>query len=482
MSSSIRENFIYNIINTVCGLLFPLVTYPYAFRILTANGIGIVNFLNSIISYIVLLTSLGIPLYGIRETARVRDNPRELTRTTIEIISLNLFLNIIGYLIVFILCLTIPEIKELWGLFILLSTSIIFTTLGCQWFYSGIEDFKYITIRGLIVRIACTVFLFLVVKSKNDLYWYALYTVLITSGNYIINFICLKNKISVKSISISELNILKHIKPASAVFIFSLITSIYLNLDKVMLGFMQDAKSVGYYTASSQIAHILITIVAALGAVMLPRSSNLIKLGKFEDFYRLLKKAYYFIIMLAMPLCIGCFIMAPVLIHVFCGSGYDPAIQTLRILCPIIIALGVSNLIGLQMLYPMDLIKLVTFSTCIGATINFTLNVLLIPLFSQDGAAIASVAAECSVTITQIILAKKYIKFYLFSKQFFLYLGASIIMGSCCYLVLLLGFKDIINLIFTPILGMFIYIFILSVFKDKFIIELRHIITSKLKI
>lgn len=482
MSSSIRENFIYNIINTVCGLLFPLVTYPYAFRILTANGIGIVNFLNSIISYIVLLTSLGIPLYGIREIARVRDNPRELTRTTIEIISLNLFLNIIGYLIVFILCLTIPEIKELWGLFILLSTSIIFTTLGCQWFYSGIEDFKYITIRGLIVRIACTVFLFLVVKSKNDLYWYALYTVLITSGNYIINFICLKNKISVKSISISELNILKHIKPASAVFIFSLITSIYLNLDKVMLGFMQDAKSVGYYTASSQIAHILITIVAALGAVMLPRSSNLIKLGKFEDFYRLLKKAYYFIIMLAMPLCIGCFIMAPVLIHVFCGSGYDPAIQTLRILCPIIIALGVSNLIGLQMLYPMDLIKLVTFSTCIGATINFTLNVLLIPLFSQDGAAIASVAAECSVTITQIILAKKYIKFYLFSKQFFLYLGASIIMGSCCYLVLLLGFKDIINLIFTPILGMFIYIFILSVFKDKFIIELRHIITSKLKI
>ena len=145
MAKSVKINFIFNLINTTSGLLFPLITFSYASRIIMAEGIGQVNFYNSIISYITLFSSIGIPLYGIREIARVRDCKAELSRTTIEILVLNLLLNIIGYAAVAIICITVSRVQANIPLFLLLSVSIALTTIGCSWFYSGIEEFKYIT-------------------------------------------------------------------------------------------------------------------------------------------------------------------------------------------------------------------------------------------------------------------------------------------------------------------------------------------------
>lgn len=479
MAKSVRVNFIYNIINTVSGFVFPLITYPYSFRILMADGIGEINFLNSIVSYVLLLTGLGIPLYGIREIARVRDDRKELSKTTIEILLLNLLLNVIGYIVIFIIGFTVAEVKENAPLFFLLSISIILTTLGCQWFYSGIEDFKFVTIRGLIVRILCVIFLFIAVKNKNDLYWYGLYTVLVSSGNYIVNFVCLRNRISIRIVDFQELNILRHIKPAFTIFVFNLVTSIYLNLDKVMLGFIKDSQAVGYYTASTQISHILLTIVAALGSVMLPRASNLIKQGNMDEFYRLAKKSYNFTLMLAMPLSFGCMVMSPILIHAFCGASYEPSIMTLRIISPIIIMIGISNIIGLQMLYPLGKIKIVTLSTCVGAAVNLILNTILIPFFSQDGAAIATLFAETSVTIFQIIMARSFIRFDLLPKYALRYFLSALIMAAICFIIIQLKLSDISLLFIIPIVGVLVYGIQLILYKEPLVIEGIDLIKSK---
>lgn len=479
MAKSVRVNFIYNIINTVSGFVFPLITYPYSFRILMADGIGEINFLNSIVSYVLLLTGLGIPLYGIREIARVRDDRKELSKTTIEILLLNLLLNVIGYIVIFIIGFTVAEVKENAPLFFLLSISIVLTTLGCQWFYSGIEDFKFVTIRGLIVRILCVIFLFIAVKNKNDLYWYGLYTVLVSSGNYIVNFVCLRNRISIRIVDFQELNILRHIKPAFTIFVFNLVTSIYLNLDKVMLGFIKDSQAVGYYTASTQISHILLTIVAALGSVMLPRASNLIKQGNMDEFYRLAKKSYNFTLMLTMPLSFGCMVMSPILIHAFCGASYEPSIMTLRIISPIIIMIGISNIIGLQMLYPLGKIKIVTLSTCVGAAVNLILNTILIPFFSQDGAAIATLFAETSVTIFQIIMARSFIRFDLLPKYALRYFLSALIMAAICFIIIQIKLSDISLLFIIPIVGGLVYGIQLVLYKEPLVIEGIDLIKSK---
>lgn len=481
MAKSIKENFLYNMIGTVSGFLFPMITFPYVSRVIMAEGIGQVQFYNSIINYVVLLTSLGIPLYATREIARVRDNIADLSRTTTEIISLNLLLNILGYAAIFIMCFTIDEVRQNIPLFLLLSTSIILTTIGCPWFFSGVEDFKYVTIRGLFIKIICVVFLFVFVRDKDDLIYYAAYSVLGSIGNYILNFIRLRKYIRLDSFNIRDLKIWRHLKPAFAIFVFNIVTSIYVNLDKVMVGFIKDNESVGYYTAATTISHIFLTAVTSLGVVMLPRLSNLVKQGDMDSFNRLAKKSYNFIVSMSFPICGGLIVLAPSLIRVFSGGGFAPAICTLQIVSPIIIAIAISNLIGIQILYPLGKIKIVTISTLVGAIINFSLNLLLIPKFAQNGAAIATIAAEICVTLTQIIIARNFIPFKIIDKHVFSCMIATIFMSVLCLWYMTLGFSDVINLATVPIIGAFFYGLMMIFTRNQFAIEVVQMITNKIR-
>ena len=186
---SLKGNIILNYINTISGLIFPIVTFPYAARVLQPEGIGVVNFQNSIVSYIVLLTSLGIPLYAVREIAKCRDNLEQRDRTTIEITLLSFLLCLLGYVAVWLLGEYVPRIHEEATLFYILSLTIIFTGIGVQWFYQGMEDFLFITVRGLVIRFLCAVCLFVFVREKSDLLIYGLIIVGSTVGNNLINFI-----------------------------------------------------------------------------------------------------------------------------------------------------------------------------------------------------------------------------------------------------------------------------------------------------
>ena len=481
MANSIKSNFVFNVINTTSSLLFPLITFPYVSRIIMADGIGKVQFFSSIINYIVILTGIGIPMYAIREIARVRDNQKELSKTTVEIMSLNLLLNVFGYFAVAILCMSVVKIQEEVFLFLLLSSSIVLTTIGCPWFYSGIEDFKYVTARGLIVQIASVTLLFTMVKTSDDLMYYGAYTVIANIGNNVLNFIRLRKFISIKVIEWNSINPWRHFKPAMAIFVFNLITSIYVNLDSIMLGSLSTTESVGYYTAATRVTHMLVIFVTSLGAVMLPRLSNLVNKGQHEEFFRLANKSYRFVLMLSFPICMGIISVAPTLIRLFCGDTFEPSIQTLQIMAPIVIAIGISNLIGVQVLYPLGKIKLVTASTCIGAIVNIIMNLLLIPKYAQDGAGIATVFAEISVSLTQFIIARKYIPFNLLNKYFVGYLLASMAMMFVIFSLNLYLRSDINKVIVLPIMGALTYAGILFLSKDSIALEIIAIVKNRIK-
>ena len=175
--ASLKTNVIFNYINTITGMIIPVITFPYASRILLPDGIGTVNFLTSIINYIVLFTSLGIPLYAVKEVAKCRDDVELRNKTTIEIIILGFLLCLIGYIAVFLLGTFVARINSDLTLFYVLSLTILFTSLGVQWFYQGVEDFKFITIRAVIIRILATISLFLFVKDKDDLLIYGIINV-----------------------------------------------------------------------------------------------------------------------------------------------------------------------------------------------------------------------------------------------------------------------------------------------------------------
>ena len=477
MAQSVKVNYILNLINTGTQMLFPLITFPYVCRVIEADGIGQINFFQSIISYISLFTCLGIPMYAIREIARDRSDVVQMNRTAMEILVLHSMLTLVGYAIVAILCLTVPQIQVNIPLFLILSLTIFFAAIGCEWFYRGIEDFKYITIRGLIIKTVSVVLLFIFVKSKTDLLYYGCYTVFGVLGGNIFNFFRLRKYIHRENIIFSELHIKRHIKPVLKVFSFSVVTSIYLQLNTVLLGFLKNALAVGYFAAATKVMQMLLTMSACLGSVMMPRASHLIAENKEDEFNRLIQKSYDFTLAIALPMTIGLIFCAPSLITALCGVKFEHSILPSQIIAPIILMVAISNVFGIQVLFPKGKINIVTLCCGIGAVADLILNLCLIPFFSYIGTSIAYLGAEVATTVSMYFIGRRYIPIIYFKKSHLTYALGCIVMALALYGISLLQLPTLSILLLQGCCGVLAYFIILCICKDEMLVQ----ILSKIK-
>ncbi len=477
MAQSVKVNYILNLINTGTQMLFPLITFPYVCRVIEADGIGQINFFQSIISYISLFTCLGIPMYAIREIARDRSDVVQMNRTAMEILLLHSMLTLVGYAIVAILCLTVPQIQVNIPLFLILSLTIFFTAIGCEWFYQGIEDFKYITIRGLIIKTVSVVLLFIFVKSKTDLLYYGCYTVFGVLGGNIFNLFRLRKYIHRENIIFSELHIKRHIKPVLKVFSFSVVTSIYLQLNTVLLGFLKNALAVGYFAAATKVMQMLLKMSACLGSVMMPRASHLIAENKEAEFNRLIQKSYDFTLAIALPMTIGLIFCAPSLITALCGVKFEHSILPSQIIAPIILMVAISNIFGIQVLFPKGKINIVTLCCGIGAVADLILNLCLIPFFSYIGTSIAYLGAEVATTVSMYFIGRKYIPIIYFKKSHLTYALGCIVMALALYGISLLQLPTLTILLLQGCSGVLAYFIILCIRKDEMLVQ----ILSKIK-
>ena len=477
MAQSVKVNYILNLINTGTQMLFPLITFPYVCRVIEADGIGQINFFQSIISYISLFTCLGIPMYAIREIARDRSDVVQMNRTAMEILLLHSMLTLVGYAIVAILCLTVPQIQVNIPLFLILSLTIFFTAIGCEWFYQGIEDFKYITIRGLIIKTVSVVLLFIFVKSKTDLLYYGCYTVFGVLGGNIFNFFRLRKYIHRENIIFSELHIKRHVKPVLKVFSFSVVTSIYLQLNTVLLGFLKNALAVGYFAAATKVMQMLLTMSACLGSVMMPRASHLIAENKEDEFNRLIQKSYDFTLAIALPMTIGLIFCAPSLITALCGVKFEHSILPSQIIAPIILMVAISNVFGIQVLFPKGKINIVTLCCGIGAVADLILNLCLIPFFSYIGTSIAYLGAEVATTVSMYFIGRKYIPIIYLKKSHLTYALGCIVMAFALYGLSLLQMPTLTILLLQGCCGVLAYFIILCICKDEMLVQ----IMSKIK-
>lgn len=480
MGTSVKTNFALNLANTLSGLIFPLITFPYASRILLADGIGQIQFFQGIINYVGLCTALGIPLYAIREIARVRKDKVLCSKTTVEILLLHSLLTLVGYIIVFILIFTITKVQADIPLFLLLSAHLFFSAIGALWFYQGIEDFKYITIRAVLIRLFSLVCLFVFIKDKSDLFYYAVISVTAEVGSNLFNFIRLRKYIDVSQLHLKELRPQRHLRPALKIFAMNVVISIYINLDSVMLGFMKNEVAVGYYTASTRITKSILGVVSSLGTVLLPRFTNLISNNCMDEFRQLAEKLTNFTLAISLPLTVGLIFMAAPLIHLFCGDKFEPAILTVQIMAPIILFISLSGIMCWQILFPLDKEKWVVYATLIGAITNFMLNLLLIPSYSQYGAGIATSVAECLVVIITIVFARRYVSIKLTSKQNIHYYIAVTLMAILLFILDELITNEIWYAFTGSLISILVYGGYLWFKRDVFVLQLRNTIINTL--
>lgn len=477
MASSIKKNFALNLINTISGLLFPLITFPYASRILLADGIGQVQFFQSIIDYVALFAAIGIPLYAVRETAKIRDDKQAMSKTTCEILLLHGLLTLAGYVVILLLAAYVEKIQVDVPLFLLLSTTLFFNAIGVPWFYQGVEDFKYITIRTILVRTFSLVCLFIFVKTKEDIMYYAAITVVANVGSNIFNFFRLRKYLDLSVLSsVKQLNLKRHLAPASRIFVLNLIISIYVNLDSVMLGFLKDEQAVGYYAAATRLTRVILGIVTSLSGVLLPRFSNMVANGLFDEFYALAGKAISFMLAASLPMFAGLAVMASPIISLFCGDDFAPSVLTLQIISPIILFVSLASVLGMQILYPLGKERFYIIATAVGAIANFSLNLILIPKYAQYGAAFATVVAEFMGPFMMVILGRKYFKISFFTRRNFNYVIGTLLMLLYLYLLHIVIVDEIKYLAIGILGSVSVYGGYLFKMQDPFVVQVISIL------
>lgn len=381
-------------------------------------------------------------------------------------------------MIIYIIFYHTDIIKEDKDIFLIFSIILILDFLNIDWFFQGIEDYRYITIRTIFIKIISLFFIFCFIKKEKDIYLYVLILVFSSVVSSLFNIIKIIKLVEFK---LKNLKIKKHLKDILIIFSMNLAISIYTNLDSVMLGGYGNKYSLGIYSAANKIIVLIMGIVTSLGTVTLPRISNYIAENKENEIKLILKKMISFLCFFIFPSVMGIYFTANEIILLFAGREYLEAVTTLKILSLTIIFIGFSNLIGLQIFYPRGKEKIVFYSVTIGAILNFSLNLYLIPKYFQNGAAIATCIAEFGVLIVQIILGYRYLKLEIFDKNNLKFIISTCIMGIILYFIQILKFKYLVlKLLLKIILGVSIYLVSLVLLKEKNITDV--IIKIKLRI
>lgn len=477
---NIKVNFILNVIRLTLGSLFVLITMPYVTKVLGSEKLGAVEYINSVVSYFLLFTALGIPNYGVREIAKVQNDKKELSQITLELISILGITTAIGYIVFFISCFYFKPINKELILSFIIGTNILFTNLGVEWFYIGIENQSYITKRFIIIRLLTLVMLFLFVKIEKDYLMYGAILVFMTSGSNLFNIYNLKNYISLKEIK--KLNLKKHLKPILTIFVASLAVSIYLGLDSVMLGSIVGNKPVAYYSVANKLVRFELGLVTALGVVMVPRLSNALKNNQKENYIKYANISLRYILLIALPLMVGTFIFSKEIIFFMAGDKFEPAVITMQLISIILLIVGLAYFIGFQILYPNNMEKYYTYSVTIAAVINFIFNYLFIPKYAQNGAAIGTIIAELIGVICMLIFARKKLKeIEFYNVKNLKYVIAAIIMGIVIFYIKNLDIEIFYKLILGIIIGGISYFISLLVMKEEIIFMGLNFLKNKIK-
>ncbi len=468
---SIRINFIMNVILTLSSIVFPLITFPYVSRILLAEGTGKVAFALSVVLYFNMFSKLGIPVYGIRECARVRDDKEKLTMVYQELLLISLIMSAVTYLVLAGSVYFIPKLRSEKELYIVLGSLIWLETIGVEWLYKGLEQYTYIAVRSVIFKAIGIAAMFVMVTKRSDYVRYAIVMIIASYLSYVLNFINVRKYVFVKPLGNYDFS--RHLKSIMIFFAMSCATTIYTNLDSVMLGFMTSDDQVGLYYAATRVKYLLVCVVTSLGAVLLPRLSWYIEQHKKEEFEKMCKKAMNLIFLSALPLMTYFMLFSKTVLLILSGTGFLSAGSSMRIIMPTLLLIGITNVLGIQVLVPTGREKYVLYSEIAGAVTDLILNALLIPVYKADGAAIGTLVAEAVVLLVQVWALRKDVVIFFSGIQYFRIVIPTVVSAAVTYfLVGPMDLSEPVRLCFSGLLFFTLYIILLILTGERLTGEL----------
>lgn len=474
---SIKKNYIYNLTYQILALMAPLITTPYVSRVLGAEAIGEYSYAYSIVYYFMLAAILGTATYAEREISFCQDDRTKRSARFWDLLFLRNITSVASAL-VYGLMVGLCFNNKLMAAIVALN--IVSVGLDTVWLFQGMEEFGRITLRDTCIKLLTIASIFLFIKRTEDIYLYALIMSLspVVSAVSLLPFL----RRYIDKIRIKEVRPFYDLKSIIGLFIPTIAISVYAMLDKTMLGIFTTTKvENGYYEQATKLSKTALTVVTSLGTVMIPRISYYFEKKQTKLINEYMLKSYQFALLLGLPICFGLIGISDNLVPWFYGEGYDKVSVLLKVSGFLVIAIGLSNITGLQYLVPTKQQNKLTKSVCTGALVNIVLNAILIPKWYSVGAAIASVIAEFSVTFVQFIYVKDQFDLKQVAKLVPRYFVASMLM------LLLLKAEDMVlqpgifNTILMVVSGAVTYFVVLFILKDKFVFEAFATLKKKIR-
>lgn len=403
---SLKKNFIYNAILTMSGYIFPLMVYPYVSRVLGVANIGACNFVDSIVEYFTILSMMGMNTIGIREIAKCKNDQQKLDNVFSQLFSLNTLTTITAIIILIIATNIVPKFAPYKDLLYIGVGKLFFNYMLINWFFQGLENFKYIAARTIFVKILFVISVFLFVKTETDVKLYYFLVALTWAGNGIINFIYAKKYVSFNF----TLKINKAIIGSFFILgVYWFMNSMYTTLNVAFLGFATNDIEVGYYTTANKLLTVIMTMFTALTSVMVPRVSVALKSNDNSEAKALIRKAINALMLFAIPLIFFVFPFSQELIYLMSGKGYEGATTPLQIMTPLFFLVGYDQIIVLQTLLPMGKDKDILRNSILAASVGIISNIFLTLNFGKNGSAIVLILAELSVLLSSQFWVTKYL-------------------------------------------------------------------------
>lgn len=472
---NISKNYIYNLSYQILTLLTPLITTPYLSRILGADGIGTVSYVESIVSYFVLFATMGITIYGQREISYVQNSVERRSIVFWNTKIFSLCTSTVALILYMVFALRQAETL----IYLIFALNILSVATDITWFYQGMEEFGKIVLRNVVFKIIHIAYVFLAIQSAQEVPLYAFGHVFFAFASNASLWVTLPKY--VQKVRFKDLHPFKDVKVILSLFVPTIAISIYTVLDKTMIGAItQSAYENGYYEQALKISRMVLAVITSLGTVIAPRVGYYFEQRNMDEVKNLMYRSYRFVWFLGIPLCFGLIVVAGNFVPWFFGPGYDKVADLLSILAFLILVIGISNVTGIQFLIPTKRQNLLSKSVILGAVTNFCLNIFLIKAYGAVGAAIASVAAELVVTVSQLYFVRKELSLSCLLKESVLYLLAGIVMSVILCFVGNLLTPSILHTAILVICGASIYFLMLLIFKDDFFMSNVRKIYAKL--
>lgn len=396
---SIAKDFSYKAILNISNYILGFITFPYITRVLGSEYFGIVNFALGTIDYFMIFASLGIATIGIREISSQRHDTDSLSRTFSRIIGLNAICTIIVCIIYFCAVCIVPRFHDLKPLFLIGSSKIIFFALTIEWFYCGLEKFKYITICTLIIKCIYVLLVFIIIKSSADYLLYFVLTISITIISGIINILYSRKYVTVVW---SEFIKCTFIKENIILGLSNIMTSMYLSFNIMFLGLVASDTQVGYYSAAFKLYFCILSIFGAFTSVMQPKMSYFIHAGASKEFNENIRNSFNLILLFSPILIVCCIILAPEIISVLSGDSYRQSISLLRISVTALLPVSVAQVILYQVLIPLRKDRYILFSSICSGILALSMNIIFVPKFLSTGSVLTLITAEYSTTLIHL--------------------------------------------------------------------------------